>query len=53
LMHAAGLDASAFGFTQVPAGATVDFSLEFTSHEVYSQVNAPFEPATVPEGLAG
>jgi hypothetical protein len=53
VLHATGLDTSTFGFDQVPAGAGLEFTNEFSRHEVYSRVNAPFEPATVPEELAG
>jgi hypothetical protein len=52
VLHATGLDGSMFGFDRLPAGAILDFTNELTRHEVYSQINEPFEPASVPEALA-
>jgi hypothetical protein len=53
VLHAIGLDPSVFGMDQVPAGAQLEFTNEFTHHESYSQVNEPFEPAVAPEAITG
>jgi hypothetical protein len=52
VLHTSGLDANTFGMRNQPEGATVEFTNELARHEVYSQINATFEPATVPEELA-
>jgi hypothetical protein len=52
VIHATGLDGSTFGMNDLPAGTSVEFETEFASHEIYSQINETFEPATVPEELA-
>jgi hypothetical protein len=53
VLHATGLDPSAFGMDQIPAGAGLEFTNEFTRHEAYSQVNESFEPAVAPEAITG
>jgi hypothetical protein len=48
-IHVAGVSARAFGYNQLPLSASADFTAELARRETFSQINATFEPAVIPE----
>lgn len=49
VIEASGVDAHALSPDEFPEGMTFDFAFDFSSSEVYDQVNAAPEPAAAPE----
>jgi hypothetical protein len=52
LVQAVGIDAHALAPDEFPDGIRLDMAVEASRTEIYSQINEPLEPATLPEKFA-